>query len=93
MAKTQCRGGQIYTHTHILKQQAKWWSRHKGINIVGKPEIEKQANTSRSQQGHKTAGKLLQKQAEWQSCHKGIDIVGKLNLWTASPSGLGQQGC
>jgi hypothetical protein len=28
-----------------LKQQAKWQLRHKGINISGKPQIEKQANS------------------------------------------------
>jgi hypothetical protein len=42
-----------------LKQQAKWQSRHEGVDIVGKPLIKNQANSDRSQQGHKTMGALL----------------------------------
>jgi hypothetical protein len=77
-----------------LKQQAKWWSRHEGIDI-SEPLLKKQADSGRSQQGHKTMGKLLnyQQQAKWRSRHKGANIAGKPIFWTASPSGLGQQGC
>jgi hypothetical protein len=34
----------------------------------------------------------LQQQAKWQLRHKGINNKGGLFLWTASPSGLDQQG-
>jgi hypothetical protein len=62
---------------------------------MGKPLIKKHADNGRIQRGHETPGKLLmfQQQAEWQSRHEGIVILGELILWTASPSGLSQQGC
>jgi hypothetical protein len=41
-----------------LKRQDEWQPCHEGINIVGKPLLEKQANSGCSQQGNKTAGKL-----------------------------------
>jgi hypothetical protein len=43
---------------------------------------------------HRTVGKLLvlYLQAEWRSLHNGINIASKLIFYTASPSGLGQQG-
>ncbi len=85
------RGRRHWSKLH-LKQQAKWWSRHEGIDIVGKPLLKKKADSNRSQQGHKTMGKLLnfQQEAKWQLRHEGIDIVGEPIFWTASPSGLGQ---
>jgi hypothetical protein len=78
----------------LLKQQAKWWLRHEGIDIVGKPLLKKQASSGCSQQGHKTTGKLLsfQQQAEWRSRHKDADIAGKLTLRAASPAVLADKG-
>ncbi len=60
----------------------------------GKPLIEKQAGSDRSQQGHKTISELLnfQQQAEWRSCHEGADIAGKLTLPAVSPAVSANEG-
>jgi hypothetical protein len=57
--RSRCKGDNTGAHYSKLKQHKEWQSRHEGINIAGKPLIEKQAGSGCSQQGHKISGELL----------------------------------